>query len=338
MKIALWFPVLILSAGIAAQEPPAEVPQAERENDDIAVEEVVVSVARPGPGLWRVSKDEHELWVLGTVSPVPKRMKWDSTLVEGVIEDAGLVLLGPRIEVDADVGFFGAMALLPSAMRMRNNPEKEKLKDVMPADEYARFLNLKKRYMPRDRSIEKRRPLVAAGELYERSVERVGLQLDSVTQKVIKRAAKRNKLKPIEPEYKIKIDDVKALVKEFNATSLDDLACLKQTMTFIEQDLGAAKARATAWADGDIATLKNVPLTDRRHACENAIMRSDVIKKRGYDELPKRLAETWLAAAEAAIAEHEVSFAVLPMRQVMDSDGYLAMLAARGYLVEAPGE
>lgn len=324
MRIAVLLVASLLATPLVAQ--------------DVPVEEVLVSVARPGPGLWRVSKGENELWVLGTVSPVPKRMKWDSTLVEGVIDDASAVLLAPTIDVDADVGFFGAVALLPSAMRMRNNPEKQKLKDVLSTDDYARFSKLKKQYMPRNRAIEKRRPLVAAADLYERAVERVGLQMDSVTLKIVKRAAKRNKLKPIEPEYKIKLDDPKALVKEFNAASLDDIACLQQTMTFVEQDLDAAKARATAWADGDLKTLKGLPLTDRRSACENAFLRSEIVKKRGYDALPVRLAETWIAAAEAALAEHAVSFAVLPMRQVVDADGYLSMLAARGYTVEAPGE
>ena len=35
---------------------------------------VVVSGVVTGPGLWKVSKDGHVLWVLGTLSPLPGHM------------------------------------------------------------------------------------------------------------------------------------------------------------------------------------------------------------------------------------------------------------------------
>ena len=35
---------------------------------------VVVSGEQPGPGLWRVEKDGHVMWVLGTQSPLPEHM------------------------------------------------------------------------------------------------------------------------------------------------------------------------------------------------------------------------------------------------------------------------
>src|SRR5690606_19609420 len=39
---------------------------------------VVVSGALPGPGLWKVRKDGNTLYVLATLSPLPKRMEWES--------------------------------------------------------------------------------------------------------------------------------------------------------------------------------------------------------------------------------------------------------------------
>jgi uncharacterized protein YbaP (TraB family) len=303
-----------------------------------AIDEVVVSSSRPGPGLWRVSKDGRELWVLGTVSPVLRKLQWDASLVEGVIDDAGAVLLTPRVDFDFDIGFFGGMMLIPSALGARNNPDKAKLRDVLPPPDYARFSTLKQQYMPRNRSIEKRRPFVAARDLYENAIKDVGLQYENITVKVINRAAKRNKIKPTEPKLEVTLKDPKAALKELKSSTLDDLQCLQQTMSFIEKDLDAAKARAAAWAEGDIAALKNLPLTDRRTACAGALLNSDLMRKRGFDDLPARLRAVWLDAAEKALSEHDVSFAAIPMQEVLSADGYLAALEKRGYLVEAPGE
>ena len=44
----------------------------------------------------------------------------------------------------------------------------------------------------------------------------------------------------------------------------------------------------------------------------------------------------WLDAAEKALAKNAVTFATLPMGEILMPDGYLARLQARGYEVEAP--
>ena len=46
--------------------------------------------------------------------------------------------------------------------------------------------------------------------------------------------------------------------------------------------------------------------------------------------------DAWLAAAESALAAHATSFAVLSIDPLLAKDGYLAVLAERGYRVEAP--
>jgi hypothetical protein len=62
---------LFLSATFAAHA------QAAGADDGIRTEAaVVVSGAQPGPGLWKVAKGDHVMWVLGTQSPLPKHMQW----------------------------------------------------------------------------------------------------------------------------------------------------------------------------------------------------------------------------------------------------------------------
>jgi len=57
-----------------------------------------------GPGLWRISKGDHDLWIFATLTPLPKQMIWDATDVEKRIHESQAVLAPPRI--DPHVGFF----------------------------------------------------------------------------------------------------------------------------------------------------------------------------------------------------------------------------------------
>ena len=50
------------------------VPPSAQSGDAIAeLEPIVVSGVQPGPGLWKVSRGGHVLWVLCVLSPVPRR-------------------------------------------------------------------------------------------------------------------------------------------------------------------------------------------------------------------------------------------------------------------------
>src|SRR5688572_25206750 len=57
-----------------------------------ATAEVTVVAERPGPRLWRVNSGNHTLWILGTQTPLPQRMKWRSAEVEAAIAASNEVL------------------------------------------------------------------------------------------------------------------------------------------------------------------------------------------------------------------------------------------------------
>ena len=56
----------------------------------------------------------------------------------------------------------------------------------------------------------------------------------------------------------------------------------------------------------------------------------------GIKHLGDELFAKWLGEAEHALATYDTTFAVLPMRELVATDGLLAQLAARGYTVTAP--
>lgn len=298
---------------------------------------VVVSGALPGPGMWKVSRDGHVMHVLGTVSPLPKRLEWISREVEGVLAQAGEVVLSPSYMVDADVGFFGRLALLPSLIGVRRNPGDARLREVVPAASYARWLVLKQRYLGRDGDVEKMRPIFAAFELYEAAIEDSGLTGKRIVSPVIDAAIKEHGIKRTTPQVKVKVKNPKAALKEFRTESLGDLDCFDKMLKNLETDVGRMAERANAWAVGDIEALRDLPLGDQYQACQDALMQASVARKHGMGNAEAEVRAAWMSAAETAIANNAVSFALLPMSELLKADGYLAALQAKGYLVESPG-
>lgn len=300
------------------------------------LETVVVTGAQPGPGLWRVSKDDHVLWILGTLAPLPKKFRWISRDVEDAIAHSQEVIYGPQAQLSIDGGVIGGLFLLPSLLSARNNPNDAKLADVVPAELYARWLPLRERYLGRGGAIEKRRPIFAAEELFREAVGHSGLSLDSVVAPVVRKAAKKYGVATTQPEIRIKLAQAKAAIKEFKQQPLDDIDCFGKTIARVEVDIEPMKARANAWASGDIEALRALPYADQRPSCDAAFLNAGAVQKSGLDDLRARLAQVWLDAAEKALAKNASTFAALPMREMLEDAGLLAMLRAKGYAIEPP--
>ena len=297
---------------------------------------IVVTGTLPGPGMWKVSRNGHVMHVLGTVSPLPKRMEWISRDVERVLAKSGEVVFGPSYVVDTDLGFFGKLSLLPSLIGVRKNPDGKLLRDVVSPESYARWLVLKQRYIGRDGDVEKMRPIFAANELYEAAIEDSGLTGKRIVSPVIEAAIKEHDIKRTDPKVKATLKNPKAALKEFRSEPLGDRECFDKMLVNLETDVTRMAERANAWAVGDIDSLRNLPLGDQYQACQKAIMQASVAQKNGLGNYEAEVRVAWLSAAENAIANNPVSFAVLPMSELLKPDGYLAALQAKGYLVEAP--
>lgn len=293
-------------------------------------------VRMPGPGMWKVSRGEHTLWILGTVSPLPAGMAWNSARVRAVVAQAGEVIAPPGITVDADVGFFGKLALLPSLVGVRSLPDDRRLADVVPADDYARWTVLKRRYIGRDGSVERWRPMFAGFELYDRAIKSIGLSTRNVVASELEAAMKARGLKAVRPTAKLTVANPKKAIREFKAADFADLECFRKTLDRVESDLPALAARADAWARGDIDALRNLRHQDLADVCERAMLGGQFASRYGMDRLEAESRAKWIAQAESSLSKHRVSFATLPMREMLMPGGLVATLAARGHAVEAP--
>jgi len=336
MRLVLLVCLSMLACGSPAfaQSVPVD---AEPEASDIRdVDAVVVTGVQPGPGLWKVSKGDHVMWVIGTLSPLPKKMTWRSQQVEDVIARSQEVLDLPQASIDADIGFFRGLTLLPSLVGARKNPDGATLEDVLPADLYGRWKVLKEKYVGRDSSMEKWRPIFAANELYSAALKKSGLGDSSVVGKVVRDMAKEREVTLTKPNVKMTVGDPKGAIKDFRAAPLDDVDCFRKTLDRLETDLASMTARANAWAVGDVETLRGMPYSNQFETCWKAMTDTAFARKHGLSDAETRVEKAWFEAAESALAKNQTTFAMLPIMQLIKTDGYLARLQAKGYVVEAP--
>lgn len=300
---------------------------------EVVLEEIVITGVQPGPGLWRVSKDDHVLWIMGVLSPLPKKMKWRSEAIELIMIDSQEVIMPPSGQTN--IGLFKGMLLLPSMIGIQKNPNNEKLSNTLPGEVYIRWLKLKEKYMKgNNESIEKLRPLYAAQKLFGHAVESVGFGGDAGVWDTVNDIAKKNKLKKTYPSINIEMKDPRGTIKKFKETPLEDVTCFTQTIERLETDLENMRLRANAWAIGDVNVLQDLALIDQNTSCNTAFFSSAVAQDTG--DMEAQLQNAWTASVENALQRNRSTFAVLPLVDLLKVNGYLESLRAKGYSIEAP--
>ena len=329
--------LLITCAGASAQTaaPVASSPPAPP-SSITTLQTVVVTGVVPGPGLWKVTHGDHVLWILGVVPTLPAGIEWRSNQVSQTIAASQTVLEAPSVKLKVDTNWFGKLFLLPTLYRAQRNPDGKTLHDVLPPATYARWYYARQHYFGDDYSIERYRPIVAAWKLMKQAMKANGLRNDGEVTGAVAAMAQQHGVKVVKPETTLEIKEPRQAVKAFAASNLDGIACLDVVLDAVEHELPNFRARANAWATGDIDTLRKVPEGAYRDTCRSAITGAGFAKALGIDNLAVRVEGAWLAAADAALASNAQSFAVLPMHDLLDPHGYIAALQARGYVVTAP--
>lgn len=321
------------AAASAERQPDVQVAPPGESGQDAAPETVLVVGQRPGPGLWKISKGGRVLWVFGTYAPLPKKMEWRSQQVETILAQSQEYLLSPSASLSA----FKVLYALPFAVGVDKNPDNATLKDVLPHAAYARWLVLKDKYGIKDDSVERRRPIFAAERLLSTGLASAGLGGSSEVSDAIYKIARKNNVKVTSSNVKVEIDSPVRAIRDFKKSSLDDVACFTKTMDRLETDIDAMRVRANAWAKGDLDAIRKLDYVGREEACHSAIMNSAMMKGQGgIQTMEARMNEAWLASAQKSLATNASTFAILPIKSILDPKGVIAQMQAMGYLVEAP--
>lgn len=350
-------PAMTASAEVEANLPaPAPVDE---------LETILVTGEQPGPGLWKVSRDDHVMWVLGSIGTVPGTFVWQTKNVQARIAESQDVLHPGGANVGVDIGVFKALTLVPLAFKAAKNPDGATLEDVLTPESYAQWRKLKLAYIGDDDDIERSRPVFAEEKLHTALTKKfqAGTALMNIDG-VVSYFARKQGVKIITSptanrEFEIK--NLRAILKAARKMDFAESECVGRNLDRLDQSIKEDrvlfdKRIVNAWATGDLETLRAMPTVDSgREDCIMVAMNAvtnrpvaelpegmsqgvDILKK--MEELNAQVVEeaerNWLDAAEAALARNQSTFAVLPIDVALSSTGYLAKLQARGYVVEEP--
>ena len=322
--------VATLGVAIAVEVGTADAPPASPATDQAPPEEVVVEGNHEGPRMWRVTKGDHTLWILGTITPLPRKMTWQSDSVEALLHETQEVLPAwPSIGVGANP--FTAIRLYFTWRKIQKSPDHTKLQEQLPPELYARFSALKARYAPKDNKLDELRPMLAGGRLLDDALNVSGLTMRNEVQKEVLKLANKQGVKV--HQTKMKVEDPVDVLKDLGDTPKDsEIACLAAIVSRLETDLGPMQARARAWALGDVDTLRSLPHSvDDRIACLAAVSTSERVRN-----LVIKAQDDWLIEAEDAMARNKSTLAVQSMDRLLGDDGILSQLRTKGYIVEGP--
>ena len=335
-RYTLLFALAMASTFTGAQQAPA--PEVAAAAAAAAVPSILVVGQRPGPALWKVSKDDHVLWIFASYAPLPTHMDWRSQQLETVLAHSQELLGTPGTVIS--VGWSNSLNMitaLPFLAGVKKNVDGGRLQDQVPADVYARWTVLKQKYIGNDAGIEELRPMFAAETLSIRALGTAGMDGGAAVTRRIYELGKNWKIPITSTSVNVPIENPRETVRDFKKSKLDDVACFTQTIDRLEKDLETMRRRANAWAMGDLPTLRKLDFPDEKIACNAAVVDSKWLNNvKGAADMRKQVKGAWLAAAEKSLANNRSTLAVLSMSELTSPDGMLAALRAKGYQIEEP--
>ena len=293
------------------------------------MEEIVVTGEHEGPRLWKVHKGDHVLWILGTVTPLPKKMIWQSDAVEAVLQQSQEVVPAwPAFGIGANP--FTALRVWIEWRNIQKIPDRMDLREVLPPEVYARFAALKARYAPKDSRLDDLRPAFAAERLLDEALDATGLTVHNEVQQTVLKLARKQGVKI--HQDKLRVEHPVDVLKDVGKTPLQgEIACLEAVIGRLETDLGPMQARARAWALGDVDLLRKLNHPEDRTACIEAVSTSDRVR-----DLIAQAQDDWFLSVEDALARNRSTLAVQSMDRLLGENGSLAKLRKEGYEVEGP--
>jgi uncharacterized protein YbaP (TraB family) len=314
--------LLIIGASLLAGTGPRVI--AAGADAPTQLEELVVTGDRTGPRLWHVHRGAAQMWVLGSLSPLPKGITWRATEVEKVLASTDRVLVPKPLEI----GIVRILWLLVTERSLIMVHGGKRLHDVLPPDLHARFALDRSKYTSDADKWEHFRPIVAAAFLQQAAFHQVGLSARIDLGAAVRNLAKKHDVRV--EEVKIAgIGDVLEALKSM--TPATENTCVQASLATVERDLPRLMDRARAWATGNVERIESLPEPAEVAACLAAL---DSGAAAG--DLVGRVRSAWLESMEKYLQAGGTTLAVVNMDLLLGRGGLLDVLRAQGYDVEGP--
>jgi uncharacterized protein YbaP (TraB family) len=288
------------------------------------LDEIVVTAERAGPGMWHVHRGAASVWILGSISPLPRDITWRSKQVESVLESTSQVLVQKPIEISIP----RILWMLIADRKFLMVGGGKRLKDVLPPELYARFAVQRGKVTDDAAKWERYRPIIAAAFLQQAAFHQVNLSMRLDLGAALRILAKKHGVR-IEEIKVAGVSDMLEALKTMPAAS--ERTCVEASLITIESGLPRLVERAQAWAGGNVERIENLPELKEVDACRSAL---DAGK--GAFDVIGRIRSTWLANIEKYLQSAGTTIAVVNLDMLLERGGLLEELRAKGYEVDAP--
>lgn len=285
--------------------PSQTTPAAAAQPSEFA-QPVVITGRLAGPRLWYIAKDDAEVFLLGTLSPLPADLEWDSQAVQSIINQVDAVYDEPVVRGGA-LDAARIVSLAVTTLLFRRDaiylPDGKTLREISPelGARYAETMirldqditNYKaaqraarrgrpapEQATPTERRLQSLRedaetsgrtlPYWLAMGVMAKGLESVGLgDRETTVSEEVSRLARRADV-PVRDvrAYNFEASDIKRLLAAVRSIPMDkQLTCLSAALDLVDSDLPQLRARADAWSRGDVEALRTLPPPPQGRIC-----------------------------------------------------------------------
>lgn len=299
-----------------ANAPDAAAPALSWDN----IETVIVHPPEAGPAMWHVKKGDSEIWLIGTITLMPKDMKWNDRGVADVISGAKKLYTPP--EPDA-----GPASILWFALTHHLSlPDGQHVQDFLSPADQAR--------LARDMAESGKTPKNYAGHLPQLTMMQLlaGIAQAHHWSQDADQLVEAH-LSDIADDKDVDTDSLGAFeimptIRKFFALPPEKAApCLVAALDDADAWEKNVAPEAEAWAVGDVAAMKAHVLSDRNEVC----MRGLLPARRKIDQMFTALMRK---AVKKALKTPGKTVMLLPVIDILANDGALKLLSDMGLTVE----
>jgi hypothetical protein len=303
--------LLIPTAAMAQSAPPVQ---------DWSNIETVTVTANPGPALWHISRNGSDVWILGTITPMPKALDWNKNPLTDIITGARMVYLPPQLKA----GFFEASWFLLTGMHKIKQPDGQTLRATLPPDLRTRYESWIAKLGKKADEDDEYLAAIAALDLENSFRDKFGLdgkEIGAAVERIADHADVKSK--PLATyEAMPVVDEIQAMSPETQNL------CMKAALDDIDTQSANAQLAAQAWATGDLAGMKAHYSETKLNGCFE--------KTKTFAAARDQIAGLAMNAVNESLSKPGKNLIVIDIGYLLRNNGLLDRLAAQGITVEGP--
>ncbi len=300
-------------------KPPVAWSRAAPQAATATTGEIVVTKHLPGPALWKVTKGDAQVFILGAAVPLPHLLQWDTLRLENALNGADVLYLEPQPSL-SPVELI-RLKLDPGPLELAKG---QTLETVLPPREKARFLRLVLTIHGKPQTYDRLKPAVVGLFLISDWRKAAGLS-EGKPGTTVKHLAEDAHV-PVRTVGDFRLDPFVDTASKLSMA--DNIACFDAAMDDIDHEASQARTMASAWATGD---LKTVGETYKASLLTGCLMRIPSVQK-----LLDRGTDQGVQTVEAALTKPGKSVAVVDLNFLLRPNGVLDRLKAQGATITVP--